>query len=433
MTGVTSPGDFRDRPPRTGDLEREHPDGRIERLPARVERALVGGHPVDLDAIGRAIARHPGVAAAAVALRLDSEPASGGMPSGHPVAYLVPSADRALPVLRLLQLQRSGELPKCGRIELPNGLEVFGFSGSETRFMYQEIFEERCYLRHGLSLEAGACVVDVGANIGMFSLFAGCCSPGARIYACEPIPRTAAALRANTTLYGLDTRVLNLGLAGSAGEAEFTCYSGFSVISSRYYTAEEILQLGHTILGNEPPRGREAAIAEDDREERTAERMRKLQEKLAQSERITCRLATLSEIIRDESIATIDLLKVDAEKSELDVLRGISELDWRRFQQVVVEVHDLDGRCAFLRALLERQGFVVAEDQERLFCGTEVFMLYARRPGQGSPVGGERERDAWLETTWCGPDRLIGDIRRALAETLPSSLVPAAYILRDEL
>jgi len=34
-----------------------------------------------------------------------------------------------------------------------------------------EIFEDQCYLRHGIRLQDGATVVDIGANIGLFSLF----------------------------------------------------------------------------------------------------------------------------------------------------------------------------------------------------------------------------------------------------------------------
>ena len=35
-----------------------------------------------------------------------------------------------------------------------------------------------------------------------------------------------------------------------------------------------------------------------------------------------CRMTSVSEIIREHDLATIDLLKIDAEKSELDILAG---------------------------------------------------------------------------------------------------------------
>jgi len=63
--------------------------------------------------------------------------------------------------------------------------------------------------------------------------------------------------------------------------------------------------------------------------ERVAERLT--------AEEIACQLKTISEVIRENGIERIDLLKVDAEKSESDVLAGIHEDDWRKIQQIVME------------------------------------------------------------------------------------------------
>jgi hypothetical protein len=41
-----------------------------------------------------------------------------------------------------------------------------------VQFLYDEQYSERCYLQHGVSLAPGATVIDVGANFGMFSMFA---------------------------------------------------------------------------------------------------------------------------------------------------------------------------------------------------------------------------------------------------------------------
>ena len=39
-------------------------------------------------------------------------------------------------------------------------------------------------------------------------------------------------------------------------------------------------------------------------------------------------LTTLSDVLREENVTRIDLLKIDVEKSEMDVLLGIDEQDW---------------------------------------------------------------------------------------------------------
>ena len=55
---------------------------------------------------------------------------------------------------------------------LPNGLAVRYVSKRDVAFLYQEIYQQRCYLRHGISLPRGGTVLDIGGNIGLFALSA---------------------------------------------------------------------------------------------------------------------------------------------------------------------------------------------------------------------------------------------------------------------
>lgn len=43
-------------------------------------------------------------------------------------------------------------------------------SGRDVKFLYHEIWCEDCYLQQGVRLRPGDEVIDVGANIGMFTL-----------------------------------------------------------------------------------------------------------------------------------------------------------------------------------------------------------------------------------------------------------------------
>ena len=49
---------------------------------------------------------------------------------------------------------------------LPNGWRVSHGSPAEASFIYREIFEERCYVQHGIRVHDGSICVDVGANVG---------------------------------------------------------------------------------------------------------------------------------------------------------------------------------------------------------------------------------------------------------------------------
>jgi len=99
-----------------------------------------------------------------------------------------------------------------------------------------------------------------------------------------------------------------------------------------------------------------------------------------QQVQVTCQVKTISEIIREHDIQQIDLLKIDVEKSELDVLLGIETSDWSKIKQIVIEVHDLEGRVDKVTSLLKENGFAkIAVEQEESFKGSDIFNLYALR------------------------------------------------------
>jgi hypothetical protein len=48
---------------------------------------------------------------------------------------------------------------------LPNGLSVQHVSTQDLRFLYEEVFVQKCYLQHGLQLRPGDTVLDIGAHV----------------------------------------------------------------------------------------------------------------------------------------------------------------------------------------------------------------------------------------------------------------------------
>lgn len=87
--------------------------------------------------------------------------------------------------------------------ELPNGMLIHGWAQFETKTLYEEIFEKACYRDGGIELKRGDTIVDAGANIGMFSLWAYReCQGDADVYAFEPIPSTYEVLERNASAYG---------------------------------------------------------------------------------------------------------------------------------------------------------------------------------------------------------------------------------------
>jgi FkbM family methyltransferase len=87
--------------------------------------------------------------------------------------------------------------------------------------------------------------IDIGANIGVWSLLAAERQPDARIHAFEPVPDVAAHCRRHVALNGLATIVLNVAaVAAEDGVAPFyairTANTGASSLIARRSPADEI-------------------------------------------------------------------------------------------------------------------------------------------------------------------------------------------------
>jgi amino acid adenylation domain-containing protein/FkbM family methyltransferase len=358
---------------RTGDLGRRLADGSLEFLGRNDGQVKIRGYRIELGEISTRLNEHPAVADARVVLR-------GQGDDRRLVGYVVPSAREARPVRELLRLTRTepGVLERVH--ELPNGLPVFHQDRNQTELRYEQIFTDLRYLRHGITLSEGDRVVDVGAGIGLFTLFAGLYRPGVRLYAFEPTPPVFDSLRRNVTLHGLNARVFDCGL--SAGDKEET-----------------------VTLDGAPG-----------------------------SEEFTCRLRALSDVVAEEGIDRIDLLRVDVSNAIYDVLGGVTDSDWRKIRQLVVELDDMDGQLKKVVALLEEHGFdVVSEQDNGLSHDASLYNIYARRPAD---TGDDAE--ASLPGTvpvprWPNERVLKEDLDATLRAALPAYMVPSGYVVLDEL
>ena len=384
---------------RTGDVARYLEDGQIEYL-GRIDRQVkLRGYRVELGEIERVLAGHSAVRECAVVARADEL-------GERLVAYVVKRASA------------NGGLEDQARYRLPNGLTIAHRNHNETTYLYQEIFEKGSYLRHGITLPDGACVFDVGANIGMFTLYVQQQCPSARVYAFEPVGELCATLRANSQLLGGGVKVFDHGLWGAEQEIEFTYYERYTMMSGvkAYADAAAEVAVIKSYLRQEESHGENGA----------GELLAQAEELLAgrfEARSEQCRMRRLSEVIREESVDAIELLKVDVQRAELEVLRGIDEEDWTRIRQVVMEVHDEDGgagRCEEIRRLLADRGYRVVIEQDELLAGTDRFNLYAvQEAWDGCAAANEA----------VGPGTAgSGEFREYLKQRLPEYMLPAVFV-----
>ena len=275
---------------------------------------------------------------------------------------------------------------KRKRCVLPNGLEIVHLNQYETDYLYKEIFEDECYLKHGIRLPDGAAVVDIGANIGLFSLFVMSRCRNPRIYAFEPAPATYDLLKANCDAYGSSVQAFNFGVSDKQGAATFTFYENSSVFSTFHSNEAEDRVAIQAVVRNMLDTGSlPGESLQEDINELTVDRLRRSTHE--------CRLTSVSDIIRENQLERIDLLKIDAEKSELDIIRGIADCDWPKIDQIVIEIHDPTREAVgWINDLLIRKGYRCAIEQEKLLEHSGLFNLFATRDETGDRAGSGSER-----------------------------------------
>ncbi|HEY5006186.1 MAG TPA: amino acid adenylation domain-containing protein, partial [Ktedonobacteraceae bacterium] len=382
---------------RSGDRGRYRADGRIEFVGRMDQQVKLRGYRIELGEIEAVLNSHPAVQDSVVVLREDAQK------DPCLVAYTVIDEQQKLTVEQEL-------------FQLPNDLHVFHLNRNESMSIYQEIFVEQSYLKYGIQVADGDCIFDVGANIGLFTLFIHQKYPAARVYAFEPIPPIFEVLSNNVALYGLNTRIFQCGLSNETKLAQFTFYPHFSAMSGRYADVQEEESLIHATVQNQ--------------DTRLIQYIDQLLENRLSHETVTCQLRTLSEIMRENHIQQIDLLKIDVEKSEMDVLYGIEEKDWQKIKQVVIEVHNHDGRLAQIKELLEKHGFHFSTEQSDWLANTQLYTLYAHRPFQnGREANVYSNGRATKQFVPLERKRLVSvtDLRAYLQGRLPDYMIPSFF------
>lgn len=266
------------------------------------------------------------------------------------------------------QARESAAIQQC--CKLPNNMEIAYQSKAETEDFYKDIFEKKIYLRHGITLKDGDCVFDVGGNIGLFTLFVHQQQENITVYTFEPTPALFEIIRFNTSRNGVNAKLFNCGLSNQAKTATFTFYPKSSGMSSFYADVKEEKEVLRAIMLNQL---RQGVIGM----EQVMQYADDLLDNRFQSETYVCQLRTLSDMIGKHHIERIDLLKIDVQKSEWDIIIGIQEEDWTKIKQIVVEVHDTEGRLNQIVSLLHQHDYQVVVEQDDMYEGSNLYNLFA--------------------------------------------------------
>ncbi len=244
------------------------------------------------------------------------------------------------------------------RIFFPGGFSCYTSCDTEgeAELIYNEVVVRQEYFRHGFSVAGAHCILDIGANIGMFTLLVKRVAPEANVYAFEPMRETFQVLEENIRLHNCaDVHAFNLAIGNQDhSEKTFTYFPHMPGNTTATPVLKEVQKIGlDQIFGKE------------------------LSDFLNQAELRTAQVRTISSVMREYAITDVDYLKIDVEGDEIAVLQGIEEQHWSIIRQVVVETHSEQLREE-ARAYLEDRQYQVFEDAG-LSSALGDANLYARR------------------------------------------------------
>jgi FkbM family methyltransferase len=164
-------------------------------------------------------------------------------------------------------------------------------------------------------------VLDLGANIGVFSIYAAKIKNATRIIALEPVSATFSKLRKNISSNHLESVVTCIpeGVGGSIGPRTIYCGSS-SPHSSMYYRGDPRFESGTTE---------------------------------------TISITTIEDVLGRFNLQSIDLCKADCEGAEVEALLAAGDDVLHKIKSITMEYHfpagTSDPQTFFTR--LERAGF----------------------------------------------------------------------------
>lgn len=228
-------------------------------------------------------------------------------------------------------------ISRSHKIRLPNGLMVYSLSKSDTTAIYEEIFENDIYRRHGVKISDGDQILDVGANTGLLEVFLHHIGKSVSVHAFEPIPDIFEVLRQNVELHpNPQVQLHNCGISGKAGTATFAYYPRASCISTQFPN-DSPEEKARTIkyIYSQMDRFPTPAIANVLRmmfgftRPWLADRIFRY---FYHRVNVSCQLRTLPEILAEYQLNRVDLLKVDAERAELEIMQSIPDDAWSKIR-----------------------------------------------------------------------------------------------------
>jgi len=190
----------------------------------------------------------------------------------------------------------------------------------------KETFLDKFYTRYGFPIDDGWTILDIGAGVGDFCIYAAYGRPNALVYAFEPFAESYQLLIQNLTLNALG-----------------------NILAFQQALWLESGTLALDLSGGEPLQIISQGIHE-------VSKINGMQRAEAIS---------LRDLFEEQSIDHVDLMKLDCEGAEYEILLGASSRTLEKIDRLVLETHDFgEGRnYQVLISHLKTEGYRVQRFQ----------------------------------------------------------------------
>lgn len=255
--------------------------------------------------------------------RAPFEPPEAGAMFTHVSRALQLFKETRNPVPIVLDRMSLARAPYC--MQTKDGLRFELRPQRGDRFGFYEVIVRGDYTRFGQTIAPGATVIDIGANVGCFSILAAkLAGPQGRVIAVEPDPSNYAQLTRNIALNGAtNVTPYRVAVGGTDGTTLLFSSDASSLFSS-------------TAAGPAGGAGRTSEVE----------------------------MMTLGSLMDRASVARCDYLKVDCEGAEYAMLDALTPDAARRIMQISIEIHVIPGRRPDeIHERLHALGFVLRTKQ----------------------------------------------------------------------
>ena len=184
---------------------------------------------------------------------------------------------------------------------LRHGIRLKARAGTTDRVVISNMLVKDAFALDKAKLRKASVIIDIGAHIGAFSIYAASLGSNCKVYAYEPERRNYELLVQNVISNGLQGRVtpVNCAVSGSRGTIEL-------------FLGSETFAHSTTIA--------------------------------VSAESIIMPSVSLGDVFRDNQIEKCDLLKINAEGAEYPILLNVEEDILSRVSKICMQCHDVDEK-----------------------------------------------------------------------------------------